>query len=122
MLLLADESTRESDQTISRFTKAVMFLGTPHQGSPIADTGETMRRIASVAGFDTAKQNLRTLQIDSGLLEECQRRFSLLLKRRSEIEIIIFQEARGIIGFSYLGSNQKVITSSLFLIIAKLML
>lgn len=111
MLLHASESTQEGDQELSKSIRGVMFLGTPHQGSPLADIGETMTRIVSVAGFDTAQNNTKTLKIDSDLLKECQRRFLLFLKRRNEIDICIFQEGHGMKGFSYLRFNEKVIAS-----------
>ena len=88
-------------------TKAILFLGTPHRGSQHADMGENLRRIASAAGFDTAPQNISTLQIDNGTLTECHRRFQQL-QRRQGIEICTFQEDRGMTGIPYLGLNQKV--------------
>ena len=88
-------------------TKAIVFLGTPHRGSEYTDMGEILRRIASATGFDTAKQNIGTLEIDSGILIECHRRFQQLQTRQG-IEICTFQEERGMTGISYLGLNQKV--------------
>ena len=89
MLLRADESNQERDQDLGRSVKRMVLLGTPHQGSSMADFEETMRRIASVAGFDTAKQNIKALEIDSDSLQECQRRFVLLRKRRTDLNIYI---------------------------------
>lgn len=65
-----------------------------------------MRRIVSAVGFDTAKQNIRTLEVDSGMLEECHRRFQQLQARRN-IEIYTFYETHGLTGVSYLGLNHK---------------
>ena len=108
MLLLSSDSGKETDKQLCESTKAVLFFGTPHRGSSFADLGETMRRIASALGFDTAKQNIRTLEIDSGMLEECQKRFQQLTLRRN-IKIHTFHEARGMTGISYLKLNNKVI-------------
>ena len=107
MLLLCSESDLDFDRKLIQSTKAIMFFGTPHRGSDFSDLGETIRRIASAAGFDTAKQNLRALEIDSGLLEECHRRFQHLQNRR-KFEIVTFQETRGVAGIAYLGMNRKV--------------
>lgn len=109
MLLRADESNQERDQDLGRSVKGMIFLGTPHQGSSMADFGETMRRIASVVGFDTAKQNIKALEIDSDSLQECQRRFVLLRKRRTDLDICIFQEGRGMTGVGYLNLGEKVV-------------
>lgn len=109
MALHANESTLERDQQLNNSIRGILFLGTPHQGSPMADLGETMTRIVSVLGFDVAQQNLKTLKVDCDSLRECQRRFSLLLKRRGEIDICIFQEAKGVKGISYIGLNDKVV-------------
>jgi ankyrin repeat domain-containing protein 50 len=67
-----------------------------------------MRRIASAVGFDNAKQNIRALEIDSGMLEVCHRRFQQLQSTRN-IEIHTFHETHGVAGISYLGLNHKVI-------------
>lgn len=72
MFLHANESTQGWDQELSKFIRAIIFFGTPHQGSSMASIGETITRIVSVAGFDAAKNNLRTLKIDSDSLKECQ--------------------------------------------------
>lgn len=109
MLLYADESTQEWDQELCKSIRGICFLGTPHQGSLMADIGQTMTRIVSVLGFDTAKQNMKTLEIHNDSLKECQRRFLLLLKRRNEIDICIFQEGRGMKASSFLGLNEMVV-------------
>ena len=109
MLLRADESNREKDQELGRCVKGIIFLGTPHQGSSMADLGDTMRKIARAVGFDTAKQNIKTLEIDSDSLQECQRRFVLLRKRRIDLDICIFQEGRGMTGAGYLNLGEKVV-------------
>lgn len=106
MLLLSSDSDREPDQRLCESTKAILFFGTPHRGNEFSDLGETMRRVASAVGFDTAKQNIRTLEIDGGILEECHRRFQLLQSRQN-IEIYTFHETHGVTGISYLGLNHK---------------
>ena len=107
MLLQSNDSDNEFNRKLHEATKAVMFFGTPHRGSDMSDMGETMRRIVSALGFDTAEQNIRALAIDSGILEECQKRFQQLQSRQN-IEIYTFQESHGVAGTSYLGLNRKV--------------
>ncbi len=107
MLLLSSDSDRKIDKTLYKSTRAIIFFGTPHRGSEFSDLGETLRRIASAVGFDTAKQNIRTLEIDSGILEECHRRFQQL-QARQNIAIHTFQETQGVTGISYLSLNHKV--------------
>lgn len=107
MLLLCSESDQRLDKMLLDSTKAIMFFGTPHRGSDFSDLGETLRRIVSIVGFDTAKQNVRTLEVDSGVLEECHRRFQQL-QSRYNLGIFTFQETRGVTGIAYLGFNRKV--------------
>lgn len=106
MLLLSSDTDREFDRNLYESTKAIMFFGTPHRGSGFSDLGETMRRIVSAGGFDTAKQNIGTLAINSGMLEDCHIRFERLQIRRG-IEIYTFHETHGVKGISYLGLNHK---------------
>jgi ankyrin repeat domain-containing protein 50 len=109
MLLRASESDGKVQQALCKSTQAILFLGTPHQGSAHADIGETIRRIVSIAGFDTANQNIHALKIDSALLENCGERFQKLHNRYG-FEIHTFQEARGMKGTQILNLNEKVVT------------
>ena len=107
--MLSGDSDRKNDRQLCKSAKAVLFFGTPHRGSGFADLGETMRRIASAAGFDTAKQNIRALEIDSGMLEECHKRFQQF-QHRQNIRIYTLLEERGVTGISYLNLNNKVVS------------
>ena len=107
MLLRASESEGERDTNIYLSTKAILFLGTPHRGGNFADWGETARRIVSAVGFDTSRQNIRDLAIDSSTLEDYHERFLKLYNRR-KFEVCTFQEAHGMKGTSVLGINKKV--------------
>ena len=111
MLLLSNDSDREDDKQLCDSTEAVLFFGTPHRGSPLADLGGTMRRTASAVGFDAAKQNIGALAIDSDRLEECHSRFQQLQSRQN-IEIHTFLETHGVTGISYLKLNKQVIPSN----------
>ncbi|KAH0556307.1 hypothetical protein GP486_005765 [Trichoglossum hirsutum] len=108
MLLRASESDGKIQQDLCNSTQAILFLGTPHRGSDYTDIGETIRHIVSTAGFDTANQNIRALEIDSGLLENCDERFQKL-RTRHKFEIHTFQEAHGMKGTSIFNLNEKVV-------------
>jgi hypothetical protein len=110
MLLCASESDRKVQQDLCNSTQAILFLGTPHRGSAYAGVGETIRRIVSHAGFDTANQNIRALEIDGALLERCDERFQKL-RNRCGFEIHTFQEARAMKGTQILSLNEKVATN-----------
>ena len=88
-------------------TRAVFFLGTPHRGSDWTDLGNTVRRIVSAAGLDTASQNLHTLRFDSPELELCQESF-LQLYLHKAFQVRTFQEGQGMAGTSLFGMNRKV--------------
>jgi hypothetical protein len=77
--------------------------------------GETVRRIASIAGFDTASQNIQALEVDSALLENCDERFQKLCDRlKRHYEVHTFQEAQGMSGTQILGLNEKVCRMTFF--------
>jgi len=99
MLLRASESGEEREQNIYDSTNGILFLGTPHRGSNLAEWGETTRRIISAIGFDTNRQNIHNLAIDSSILEDNHERFLKLYNRR-KFEICTFQEGRGMSGTS----------------------
>lgn len=90
-------------------TVGIMFLGTPHRGSGKARDAEVLERIVAVSGFDTAKQNIKALQINSMELELIHESFMHIYEfgdRR--FEVITFQEAKGILGFGYSTLNGRV--------------
>lgn len=90
-------------------TSAVLFLGTPHRGSNKAESGETLRKIASASGFNTSDKNIRALQIDSSELEGIHERFMKLNQRNPwPFEVRTFQEAKGMTGIGFLGLGEKV--------------
>ncbi|CZR56660.1 uncharacterized protein PAC_06549 [Phialocephala subalpina] len=107
----AYEERKEPDLLeIFTSTEAILFLGTPHKGSNMAELGETIRRIASVSGVDTTDQNIRALQINGGELRRIHEQFmKLYLDDQRHFEALTFQEAKGMTGFSYLKMNQKVV-------------
>jgi hypothetical protein len=71
--------------------------------------GETVRRVASIAGFDTASQNIQALEVDGALLENCDERFQKFCHRvKLHHEVHTFQEAQGMKGTQILSLNEKV--------------
>ncbi len=71
--------------------------------------GETVRRVASIVGFDTASQNIQALEVDGALLENCDERFQKLCDRlKLHYEVHTFQEAQGMKGTQILSLNEKV--------------
>jgi ankyrin repeat domain-containing protein 50 len=107
MLLKAWDGEQESVRQLFGSTLAVLFLGTPHQGSKYSSPGEVIRRLVSAVGFDAASQNIRTLEIDSPILEDCDQRFQKIHKRGG-FRVFTFQEAHGMKGTQILNLNQKV--------------
>ncbi|KAE8446919.1 hypothetical protein EG329_011550 [Mollisiaceae sp. DMI_Dod_QoI] len=110
LLLRANESNDERHQDLCNSAIATLFLGTPHRGSTYADMGETVRRVASIVGFDTASQNIQALEVDGALLENCDERFQKLCDRlKRHYEVHTFQEAQGMKGTQILSLNEKVV-------------
>jgi hypothetical protein len=90
-------------------TEAILFLGTPHRGSNKAGMAEVIRKIVSVSGFDATDQNIRLLEVNSGELEIIHELFMELYERRDRsFKVFTFQEARGVVGISYLKMNERV--------------
>jgi hypothetical protein len=102
MILKAWDSDEQPQQSLYKSTVALLFLGTPHRGSQYSDMGETMRRLVSAIGFDATNQNLRTLEIDGPLLEDCDERFQKI-RRRCGFKIHTFHEGTLSTFFSSVG-------------------
>ncbi|KAL9626840.1 MAG: hypothetical protein Q9204_007002, partial [Flavoplaca sp. TL-2023a] len=94
-------------------TEAILFLGTPHRGSSKAEIAEVVRKIISVSGFDTSDQNIRALQINSFELEYIHENFMRLYERQGRhFKVLTFQEAKGVVGTSYLKFNERTINAN----------
>ena len=107
MLVQASIEDRKGSKDLFESTKAVLFFGTPHAGSPFAKMGDTLRVIVKAVGFGAAKQNLRDLKPDSAILEDCRRNFETLHSRR-KFEVYTFQEDRGMTGIGFAKADNKV--------------
>jgi ankyrin repeat domain-containing protein 50 len=89
-------------------TEAILFLGTPHRGSGKAEIAEVVRKIVSVSGFDTTDQNIKALQVNSTELDLIQELFMKLYDRKDRhFKVLTFQEAKGVVGISYLNLNER---------------
>lgn len=116
-VLRRSETSRESNiQDILCSTAAIIFLGTPHRGSPgLANLGEIVRRTASTLLLvDSNATILRTLGCDSPELELCRESFSAQW-REYQFRVKTFQEALGLGGIGIGRYPDKVVpdTSSL---------
>jgi hypothetical protein len=75
----------------------------------VADLAETARRIASISGVDNNPSIIRALQPNSSELKRIHEQFmDVYLHHNRKPQIIIFQEAKGMVGINYLKLNEKV--------------
>jgi hypothetical protein len=89
-------------------TKLIIFLGTPHRGSPYASWGQIASNLARIALQDPNKKVLETLEVNSEVLDNIHEEFKSIV-HEGGMEIHSFQEARGITGIK--GLNRKACTS-----------
>jgi hypothetical protein len=87
-------------------TRAIIFFGTPHQGSGDAKWGLILSTIASVA-FDTNKRILRSLDPDSDKLDSLSRDFQDILERE-RIRVCNFQESAGKTGLPVFNGKASI--------------
>ncbi|KAI8633518.1 hypothetical protein F5Y19DRAFT_244545 [Xylariaceae sp. FL1651] len=115
--ILVKETLRRSDvseedklKDIVQSTKGIIFLGTPHRGSPgLAFLGEAVRRVASVvARVDSTSTLLRSLGTDGPELDLGREAF-LVLWRTHKFQVKTFQEAHGVSGINLGPTNEKVV-------------
>lgn len=110
-VLRRSESSEESEiRNIIHHTKAVVFLGTPHRGSPgFASTADVVRRVAStILRFDSNDSIIRALGVDSPELELSRESF-ITQWRKLQFTVKTFQEARPITGVGVGLLNDKVV-------------
>lgn len=88
-----------------RCTKLIIFLGTPHRGSTAAEWGKIASNLARLALQDTNKNIIRTLEVNSEVLDNIHENFKPIVQKKG-IKIHSFQEAKGISGMK--GADGKV--------------
>lgn len=94
---------------IVRSTAAVVFLGTPHRGSPeLAAFGEWARSTISAFGMETSATILGALGLKTTDLERAQEAFSGLW-RKYDFRVKTFQEGLGLSGLNLGVLGNKVV-------------
>ena len=117
--MLANSAVSEEQvlRNIVQSTAAIIFLGTPHRGSPeMTSLGEAARKIASsLFAMDTSPAALDALGLRTSDLERCQESFSRLWRER-DFTVKTFYESLGLTGVNIGPLSKKVVPnySSIF--------
>ncbi|KAH8895480.1 hypothetical protein GQ53DRAFT_820309 [Thozetella sp. PMI_491] len=90
-LAICSASSIDAFSDILKSTAGIVFLGTPHRGSPAAGIAETARKAASVLLMDTNSLVLDSLSLKNSDLERCQDLFSSLWHKHHFV-VKTFQE------------------------------
>lgn len=90
------KASGDSAQLIAKYTRGVVFLGTPFRGSSVADWAERVRRIVNVF-YDTNATSFTDLRLKSETLRRLGEAFPDVLRKRLEsskerIEVAFFNE------------------------------
>jgi protein SERAC1 len=91
ILSICSSSSIDAFSDILKSTAGIVFLGTPHRGSPAAGIAETARKAASVLLMDTNSLVLDSLSLKNSDLERCQDLFSSLWHKHHFV-VKTFQE------------------------------
>ncbi|KAI1850237.1 hypothetical protein JX266_004095 [Neoarthrinium moseri] len=112
MLAQSSASSDSELQDIVGSTKAVLFLGTPHRGSPdLAALGEWARSVLSLSGRETNSAILDALGLRTADLERAQDAFSQLWNKHG-FRVKTFQESLGLTGIDLGVLGNKVVPNS----------
>jgi hypothetical protein len=94
---------------VASSTAAIVFLGTPHRGSPdLAALGEWVRSTVSALRMETTSTILNSLGLQTTDLERAQEEFSGLWQKH-DFRVKTFQEARGLLGINLGVLGNKVV-------------
>ncbi|KAF7507851.1 hypothetical protein GJ744_010015 [Endocarpon pusillum] len=108
----AEISDKADQQDILNSLAAVVFFGTPHRGSNMADLGQVAANMASLLlRVDTNNEILRALAIDSPQIEICNRSF-VHQWHKYAFQVKTFQEAKALTGVNLGRLNEKVVSDS----------
>lgn len=110
MLRRSESSTEFELKDVVKSTVGVIFLGTPHRGSPeLASLAEVVRTVAGLTlRMDSNPTLIRALGLDSPELELSRESF-ITQWRTFAFKVKTFQEAYGNFGVNLGPLNQKVL-------------
>ncbi|KAH6970161.1 hypothetical protein DER45DRAFT_582338 [Fusarium avenaceum] len=109
MLALSPTSETIALQGVIECTKAIIFLGTPHRGSPeFSAIGERARAMLSSLRFQTAAAILDTLRQGNTDLQRAHESF-MRLWQRYDFRVKTFQEGFGLTGINLWVLGNKVV-------------
>ncbi|KAK4455149.1 hypothetical protein QBC34DRAFT_108469 [Podospora aff. communis PSN243] len=109
MLSRSSSSPRGELKDIVKATSAVMFLGTPHRGSPeFAGTGDWARSLLSSVRVETTPAMLHALGLKTTDLERAQEAFSAIWHQYG-FRVKTFQEGLGLTGINLGLLGRKVV-------------
>ncbi|KAK3383654.1 hypothetical protein B0T24DRAFT_605806 [Lasiosphaeria ovina] len=109
MLARSSASTDEDRANIVDSTAAVIFMGTPHRGSPeLAAVGQWARSIVSALRMKTTSEILDPLGLKTTDLERAQEAFSALWQKH-DFRVKTFQEGLGLTGVNLGVLGNKVV-------------
>ncbi|KAJ3531234.1 hypothetical protein NM208_g8967 [Fusarium decemcellulare] len=103
--IVVKEAIRVSKICCSR-TKMIVFLGTPHRGSQLAEWGTIASRLANCALQDTNRKIIDALEVNGEVLNMIHKGFVTAV-HESGVKIHSFQEGRGFKGVR--GLHGKVV-------------
>ncbi|KAK3333026.1 hypothetical protein B0T19DRAFT_381655 [Cercophora scortea] len=109
MLARSSASTEPELKNVIASTAAVVFLGTPHRGSPdLAALGEWARSVFSSLRMETTSAILDALSLRTTDLERAQETFSQLWQEY-DFRVKTFQEGLGLTGINLGVLGNKVV-------------
>jgi len=109
MLSRSSTSPQSDLKSIVESTAAILFLGTPHRGSPeFAAAGDWARSLLSSIGVETTPVILHALGLRTTDLERAQESFSTLWQRY-DFRVKTFQEGLGLTGIKFGVLGKKVV-------------
>ncbi|KAH7007260.1 hypothetical protein EDB80DRAFT_842532 [Ilyonectria destructans] len=116
MLARSSTSTESNFKNIVESTAAIIFLGTPHRGSPeLSALGEWARSFLSILRMETTSAILDTLGLRTTDLERAQESFSGLWQQY-DFRVKTFQEGLSLMGINLGVLGNKVAPDSSSLI------
>jgi hypothetical protein len=107
LISYADPSKEREFLDIVEDVSAVVFLGTPHRGSGVANLGDIARWLVGALGVDTSPAMLDSLGLRNDDLARNQQAFARIWDER-RFHVKTFQESEGVIGVNVGRLNDLV--------------